>query len=142
MSSEPSHFSAVLRSAGLKATSTRLSVLQALTEIGGHCSADQVYQFLATAGERVPRGTVFKVMADLSAKGILMLTDVGPGRTLYEYADEWHHHFVCRHCQTIMDIPCMEGRKPCLLPDFEFLGKIDEAQIIFRGYCKDCLSHS
>ena len=131
-------YAEVIRNAGLKATRSRLSVLNALAEIGGHCSADEVYQHLASQGESVPRGTVFKVVGDLSESGVLMVTDAGPGRTLYEYAEEWHHHFVCRKCSRILDVPCVEGRKPCLLPDVKVPAIIEEAQIIFRGVCHEC----
>ena len=131
-------FSTALREVGLKATKSRLSVLEALAEMGGHCSADEVHQYLTGRGQAVPRGTVFKVVGDLSEQGVLMVTDAGPGRALYEYAEEWHHHFVCRICKTIFDVPCVEGRKPCLLPDVEVPAVIEEAQIIFRGVCNEC----
>lgn len=127
-----------LREAGLKVTSSRLRVLRALSDMGGHCSADQVHSYLAEQGLEVPRGTVFKVVGDLSTKGVLMVTDVGPGKTLYEYADHWHHHFVCRVCDKILDVPCFEGRKPCLLPGADLPATIEEAQIIFRGVCHSC----
>ena len=131
-------FSEVLRDAGLKATKSRLTVLEALADMGGHCSADDVHQYLAEKDVDVPRGTVFNVVGDLSDRGVLMVTDVGPGRTLYEYADVWHHHFVCRQCKVIIDVPCFVGKKPCLLPDGVLEADIEEAQVIFRGICHKC----
>lgn len=68
-----------------------------------------------------------------------MMCDAGPGRAYYEAAEHWHHHFVCRVCGEIYDVPCSEGRKPCLesrLPGPGFL--VDEAQVIFRGLCPAC----
>lgn len=132
------NYSDILHDAGLKATKSRLSVLEALADMGGHCSADEVHQFLMERGANVPRGTVFKVVGDLSDCGVLMVTDAGPGRTLYEYAEQWHHHFVCRCCKQILDVPCSVGKKPCLLPDVELPATIEEAQIIFRGLCNSC----
>lgn len=128
-----------LRQAGLKATRCRLGVLSALAALGGHHSADEVHRALADSGQRIPRGSIFKVMGDLSRSGLLMVTDVGPGRTLYEVADSWHHHFVCRRCRVILDVPCVEGYKPCLQPDSSIPAVIEEAQIIFRGVCHECL---
>jgi Fur family ferric uptake transcriptional regulator len=128
-----------LRHAGLKATKSRLDVLRALQELGGHRSADDIRRLLAEQGEEPPRGSIFKVVGDLCRAHILMVTDAGPGRTLYEYADEWHHHFVCRLCGTILDVPCWEGRKPCLAPEAGIPAVIEEAQIIFRGVCHPCL---
>jgi Fur family ferric uptake transcriptional regulator len=123
----------------LKATRSRLGVLSALVALGGHQSADEIYRALQEKGERLPRGSVFKVVGDLCRSGILMVTDVGPGRTLYEVADSWHHHFVCRRCRTILDVPCAKESKPCMLPDSSFPALIEEAQIIFRGVCHACL---
>lgn len=142
MSSGTHNFTEVLREAGLKATRSRLTVLHALEELGGHCSADEVHQFLEQRGDEVPRGTVFKVVGDLSDRGVIMVTDAGPGRTLYEFAEEWHHHFVCRNCHEIFDVPCMEGKKPCLLPDVDLPFTIEEAQVIFRGLCQECAQDS
>lgn len=129
---------AKLRDVGLKVTRNRLKVLETLGTIGGHRSADEIYQALLSDGNRLPRGSIFKIMGDLCQYGLVMMADAGPGRTLYEYTDVWHHHFVCRNCGMIQDVPCVEGRKPCLLPDEPVAGWIDEAQIIFRGICSDC----
>ena len=131
-----------LRQAGLKATRSRIEVLRALRELGGHRSADDIYRLLAERGEGLPRGSIFKVVGDLSRANILMVTDVGPGRTLYEWADEWHHHFVCRCCGTILDVPCVGGLNPCLLPGAPIPALVEAAQIIFRGVCHICLDHS
>jgi Fur family ferric uptake transcriptional regulator len=124
----------------LKATRSRLGVLSALAALGGHQSADEIHRALQEKGERLPRGSIFKVVGDLCRSGVLMVTDVGPGRTLYEVADCWHHHFVCRRCRAIMDVPCVVGSKPCLLPDAAIPAVIEEAQIIFRGVCHACLA--
>ena len=128
-----------LHGAGLKATRSRIGVMRALRDMGGHRSADDIHRILAERGENLPRGSIFKVVGDLCRAEILMVTDAGPGRTLYEYAERWHHHFVCRSCGSILDVPCVEGVKPCLLPDVAIPARIDEAQIIFRGICHECL---
>jgi len=69
----------------------------------------------------------------------VMRADAGPGRALYEKGGPWHHHFVCLTCGAVIDIPCIKGEKPCLLPD-HFSGLVEEAQIIFRGCCETCLA--
>jgi len=68
-----------------------------------------------------------------------MLADAGPGAALYEINLTWHHHFVCIECGTVVDIPCVKGEKPCLLPDW-VPGVVEETQIIFRGRCTQCLA--
>jgi Fe2+ or Zn2+ uptake regulation protein len=128
-----------VRAAGLKATRPRLLVMGVLRERGGHMSADEIVDALQAQGNPLRRGSVYGVVAALLTHGLLMMTDVGPGRALYELADRWHHHFVCRVCGAIEDVACVVGAKPCLEPE-ALEGEIDEAQVIFRGRCRPCIA--
>lgn len=126
-----------LREAGLRATRPRVLILDTLQRAGGHRSANEVHAFLAHSNTSLTRGTVYKVLSDLVAAELVMWADRGPGAALYEIADEWHHHFVCRSCGDVVDIPCQVGSKPCL--ETELAGaEIDEAQVIIRGRCSEC----
>jgi Fur family ferric uptake transcriptional regulator len=127
-----------LRAAGLKVTRPRLLVLNQLKEKGGHVSADDVVAALKARRTPLTRASVYNALAALLAHGLVMLTDVGPGKALYELAEHWHHHFVCRTCGGIEDVACVIGRRPCLDAK-SVAGKVDEAQVIFRGICNDCL---
>jgi Fur family ferric uptake transcriptional regulator len=130
-----------LRAAGLRATRPRLLVLRFLREQGGHHSADDITAALAAAGEPMLRGSIYNVLGSLVDSGLVVVADAGPGRTLYEAGDGWHHHFVCRACGTILDVPCVVGAKPCL--DAGLVGaEVDEAQVIFRGRCPSCAARS
>ena len=126
-----------LRATGLKATRPRLLVLEVLKEAGPHLSTDDLVEALDARGTPLPRGSVYNVVGALAAHGLLMVTDIGPGRALYELAERWHHHFVCRTCGLIEDVECVVGLKPCLEPD-RVNGEVDEAQVIFRGTCTEC----
>jgi Fur family ferric uptake transcriptional regulator len=128
-----------LQAAGLRATRPRTLVYAVLREVGGHRSVDEVLDLLEERGHSIPRMSIYNVMADLTEASLVMPADAGPGRALYEASDVWHHHFVCRGCGRIEDVPCLEGRKPCLLPPQSLPGStIDEAQVIFRGHCAGC----
>ena len=130
-----------LRQAGLRATRPRTLVYAVLREVGGHRSVDEVGELLEQRGHSIPRMSIYNVMADLTAASLVMNADTGPGRALYEASDVWHHHFVCRGCGGIEDVPCTKGRKPCLLPPKGMRGSvIDEAQVIFRGHCAACMN--
>lgn len=128
-----------LREAGLRATRPRVLVLELLEHLGGHRSADEVSAALAEAGQPLPRASVYNVLHDLTEHGLAFSADAGPGRALYEIATHWHHHFVCRQCGSVTDVPCVVGEKPCLRPgDGLDAAEIDEAQVIFRGRCARC----
>lgn len=127
-----------LHSAGLKVTRPRLRVLHLLQKLGGHRSIDELLKALEASGTPLPRASVYNVIDVLVKRGLVMLADAGPGPALYEVSVTWHHHFVCIVCGRVIDIPCVIGEKPCLMPDW-VPGTIEETQIIFRGRCTDCL---
>lgn len=129
-----------LRRAGLRATRPRILVLDFLERSHGHRSVDEILEALTASGARLPRATVYNVVRSLVSAGLLMVADAGPGRMLLEAARIWHHHFVCRECGAVLDVPCVVGAKPCLEPDLPG-AEVDEAQIIWRGRCPACVAH-
>jgi Fur family ferric uptake transcriptional regulator len=129
-----------LHGAGLRATASRVAVFDALRDAGGHHGVDDIVALVARRGEPLSRMTVYNVVGDLREVGLVMCADAGPGRALYEVSDVWHHHFVCRACGEVTDVPCTKGRKPCLVPAGPKGATVDEAQVIFRGVCRSCRS--
>lgn len=134
--SDASDWSAIekMRAAGLRVTRPRQTVFNLLKELGGHRSAEELLRELKSRGSNLPRASVYNVLNDLVLHGIIMQADAGPGSALYEVGMEWHHHFVCRECGHVIDVPCAVGEKPCLEPGIKGLA-VDEAQVIFRGHC-------
>lgn len=128
-----------LRERGLRATNPRIDVLAALEDLGGHRSADEVRDRLAAERHRLPRSTVYNVLTTLVRAGLALTADAGPGPVLYEAGREWHHHFVCRRCQRVLDVECLVGARPCLTAGVD-VGIVEEAQVIFRGVCAGCVA--
>lgn len=126
-----------IRRAGLRATRPRISTYRVLADTSGHLSVDDIVRRLRGRDDATPRMSVYNVVTDLADVGLVMRADTGPGRALYEVAADWHHHFVCRTCGAIFDVPCVVGSKPCIESLFDG-GEVDEAQVIFRGRCNAC----
>jgi len=126
-----------LRRAGFRLTRPRLVLYRRLRDLGGHRSADDLAADLRKAGETISRMSIYNGLAVLQEAGLVMRADAGPGRALFEAAGIWHHHFVCRLCDRVFDVPCARGRKPCLRPPAR-IGRAEEAQVVFRGVCRDC----
>lgn len=125
-----------IREAGLRATQPRVEVLRVLHE-GGHHTASEVVDAVDKRGVDVARMSVYNVLHNLTRVGVVTAVELGPDRTIYELDHGWHHHFICRRCQRILDVPCIVGAKPCL--DAELEGaEIDEAAVTFRGLCPQC----
>lgn len=127
-----------LRESGLRVTRPRLAVIDALRAMGGHHTADEVHAHLVKRNVMLPRTSVYNALAALAGAGVVLRADVGPGAVVYEVADAWHHHFVCRRCGRVSDVPCAVGEAPCLTPSGD-PGRVEQAQVIFRGLCRRCL---
>jgi Fe2+ or Zn2+ uptake regulation protein len=128
-----------LREVGLRVTRPRVLVLNLLGELGGHHTAEELNATLVERGSSLTRGTVYNVLDDLVNARLAMRADRGPGTAIYELADVWHHHFVCQECAVVIDVDCVVGESPCLHVEVPGAA-VDEAQIIFRGLCADCLA--
>ncbi len=49
-----------------------------------------------------------------------------------------HHHLVCRSCGTVADVDGAFAAAPCLTPSQDHGFEIDEAEVVFWGYCSTC----
>ena len=86
-----------LKEAGLKTTVPRLRVLSILEEHNGkHMSAEDVYKALMEAGEDVGLATVYRVLTQFEAAGLVVRHNFDGGHAVFELADGEHHdHMVC-----------------------------------------------
>jgi len=85
-----------LKRAGLKVTLPRIKVLELLDGADPHhLSAEDVYKQLSDAGEAVALATVYRVLTQFEAAGIVDRHNFDDGRAVYELASESHHdHMV------------------------------------------------
>ncbi|HDY82433.1 MAG TPA: ferric iron uptake transcriptional regulator [Halieaceae bacterium] len=88
-----------LRKAGLKVTLPRVKILQILetSELGHqHLGAEDVYRALRDAGEDVGLATVYRVLTQFEAAGLVTRHHFETGHSVFELAkDEHHDHMVC-----------------------------------------------
>lgn len=86
-----------LKKAGLKATLPRLRILEILNAgRKRHYSADDVYRELFEAGEEVGLATIYRVLTQFEAAGLVQRHNFDDGRAVFEMASEPHHdHMVC-----------------------------------------------
>ncbi|CAK0778690.1 DNA-binding transcriptional dual regulator Fur [Gammaproteobacteria bacterium] len=95
-----------LRKIGLKATLPRLKVLR-LFETGGtqrHLSAEDVYRDLVAEGEDIGLATVYRVLTQFEAAGILTRHHFEGNRAVFELEQGGHHdHLVCCQCGKVVE---------------------------------------
>ena len=88
-----------LRKAGLKATLPRVRILETLEENAvheRHMSAEDIYRVLLESGEDVGLATVYRVMTQFEAAGLVQRHRFETGHSVFELASDQHHdHMIC-----------------------------------------------
>lgn len=86
-----------LRKAGLKVTLPRLKIMQILENSETrHMSAEDVYRALSDAGDDVGIATVYRVLTQFEAAGLVIRHNFDNGPAVYEMdSGEHHDHMVC-----------------------------------------------
>ena len=86
-----------LRKAGLKVTQPRKLILELLDESRSrHLTADDIYRELIQAGQDIGLATVYRVLNQFEAAGLVVKHNFEGGQAFYELdSGEHHYHMVC-----------------------------------------------
>lgn len=90
-----------LRNAGLKVTLPRLKILQILENqsTDRHLTAEQVYKILLSEDEDIGLATVYRVLTQFEAAGLVTRHHFEGGNSVFELSDGDHHdHILCMKC--------------------------------------------
>src|SRR5690606_18291683 len=92
-----------LRKAGLKVTLPRMKILEMLEQSENrHLSAEDVYKALLEAGDDIGLATVYRVLTQFEAAGIVQRHYFEGNQSVFELAEGEHHdHMVCLDCGAI-----------------------------------------
>ena len=129
-----------LHGAGLRVTRPRLAALRWLRD-HPHSTADQVASAVRQELGSVSTQAVYDVLNACTEAGLLRRIEPAghPARFETRTADN-HHHLVCRRCGRTEDVDCVHGAAPCLTPSVTAGYAVDEAEVVFWGFCPDCRS--
>jgi len=86
-----------LRKAGLKVTLPRLKILEIFEGANlRHLSAEDIYKDLLDSGEDIGLATVYRVLTQFEAAGLVTRHNFEGGHSVFELDDGEHHdHMVC-----------------------------------------------
>lgn len=128
-----------LRDAGLKVTLPRVKILQILEgESGQHLSAEDVYKALIDQGDDVGLATVYRVLTQFEAAGLVARHHFEGGHSVFELATDDHHdHIVCVKCGKVVEFfdEEIEARQDKIAADHGF--QITSHSHYIYGECKD-----
>jgi Fur family ferric uptake transcriptional regulator len=94
-----------LKKAGLKVTLPRIKILQILENTAErHMTAEDIYQSLRDADEDVGIATVYRVLTQFEAAGLVERHNFDSGPAVYELdRGEHHDHMVCTETGKVIE---------------------------------------
>ena len=128
-----------MREAGVRLTPQRFAVLEYLTRAAGHPTADQIAAEINRRFPRASRATVYNTLKALRDAGLVREVATEEALTRYESNVEPHHHFVCRVCGKLEDVPAESLPAPERLK-LEGGHEVETFEIVLRGVCGKCKS--
>ncbi len=129
-----------LKEAGLKATLPRIKVLEMFQQHANqHLSAEDIYRILLDDKDEIGLATIYRVLTQFEAAGILCRHRFEDGKAVYELNEGGHHdHLVCLKCGHVEEFVdnVIESRQKKISQQYGFEMK-DHCLYIY-GLCRNC----
>ena len=128
-----------LRQRGFRLTRQREVIVQALSELDGHASVEQVHAQACRYCPEIDLSTVYRTLEALCELRVLSCADLGQGYVQFEIvAAAPHHHLICQGCGQVMvlDHSYLAAAAEAIRRDFGFDPIFDHFAIF--GLCSEC----
>ena len=129
-----------LKKAGLKVTLPRMKILDLMESSSvRHQSAEDIYQSLRDEGEEVGLATVYRVLTQFEAAGLVTRHHFEGGQAVFELNREGHHdHIVCIGCGKVEEFvdDLIEQQQAKIAENKGYA--ITDHSLILYGKCPEC----
>lgn len=129
-----------LKKAGLKATLPRIKILHMLEQSKArHLSAEDVYKALLDSGEDVGLATVYRVLTQFEAAGLVSRHHFESGHSVFEVNEGKHHdHILCVKCGRIEEFvdEIIEERQRAIAKKAGYA--MTDHSLYIYGICNNC----
>ncbi len=129
-----------LKKAGLKATLPRIKILHMLEQSNArHLSAEDIYKALLDSGEDVGLATVYRVLTQFEAAGLVTRHHFEGGHSVFEVNEGKHHdHILCVKCGKIEEFmdEVIEERQRGIAKKAGYA--MTDHSLYIYGICKNC----
>jgi Fur family ferric uptake transcriptional regulator len=129
-----------LKKVGLKVTLPRMKILELLERSAvRHQSAEDIYQALRDEGEEIGLATVYRVLTQFEAAGLVERHHFESGQAVFELSEKGHHdHIVCVSCGKVEEFydEMIEDRQREVASQKGY--EVTEHSLTLYGKCPDC----
>lgn len=129
-----------LKKAGLKVTLPRVKILEFLEATDErHHSAESIYKALMNEGEEIGLATVYRVLTQFEAAGLVERHHFESGQAVFERNEKGHHdHIVCISCGKVEEFydEMIEMRQKEVAADKGYV--VTDHSLTLYGKCPEC----
>ncbi len=131
-----------LRDAGLKVTLPRVKILEILEKLSDddrHLTAEQVYKILLSEDEEIGLATVYRVLTQFEAAGLVTRHHFEGGNSVFELNKGSHHdHIVCIKCGRVDEFAdeMIEQRQRAIAKKLGY--DLTDHSLYLYGVCAKC----
>jgi len=114
---------------------------QAILDVVHHSADPLTPQEICTLAKatlpRIGIATVYRFLRSMLEEGKLVVVEIPGEAPRYELAEkDHHHHFFCKKCGRVFDVPgCLSEVNRLAPKNF----RVDSHEITLFGYCESCL---
>ena len=120
-------------------TVQRQIILQALKKLKTHPCIDEIYAAIHQNHPSISKTTVYRNLRQLAQGGVIRQVMLPDGLERYDATAAPHHHFRCKDCGRIFDVDLEYAESINAIVREKHGFQIDEHNIVFSGYCLECL---
>lgn len=130
-----------LRNVGLKVTMPRIKILQILEKQldERHLTAEKVYKILLSEDEDIGLATVYRVLTQFEAAGLVTRHHFEGGNSVFELSTGDHHdHILCVKCGKVDEFtdPVIEARQQEIAAQLGY--ELTDHGLYLYGLCPQC----
>ncbi len=130
-----------IREAGLRATASRVAILDHLQEDRRHPTAEMVYESLRAKHPSLSLSTVYSTLESFIDRGLLRRVHTPEGRLRVDGTLQDHDHAICRHCGAVFDV-ARTGLRPQEAPMLPEGVSLVAVNIEYEVLCSECQEHT
>ncbi len=128
-----------IHASGHRFTPQRQMILDAIHELAGHCTPDEVYTQLQHKTTAINRATVYRTLDFFLQQGFLTTATFKDNQVVYELAGSTpHHHLICQNCDAVLELDHVLVAPIFAEIEQHYSFRVNTNHLMLYGLCEHC----
>ena len=123
----------------MRLTTQRQIILEELTKVASHPTANEVYDMVRKRLPRIGLGTIYRNLELMAESGMILKLETSGNQKRFDATTVPHYHIRCAACGRVRDVHMPPSPQLDALAAEVTGYQVTGHSIEFSGYCQDCL---